>query len=167
MLCDICQAIFSQPRKLSCGTYYPWGHTNRTFIAAREAGCHICNLIWENGSYDRNYYDHFPDRCTYAFRVLNPEWARHGLGPKWLVPASGGDGDDYSEVSKYLRDMDNDPIINQVASLLTTESDELFDKSTDFWLVLDFYCPGPRIVLPLEIVRGKDAVFFGFDLSDH
>jgi hypothetical protein len=167
MLCDICQAIFSKPRKLSCGTYYPWGHTDLTFVAAREAGCHICNLVWENGTYHHDYRDNFANNCTYAFKVLNPEWARHGEGPKWIVPTTRRHSDDSSAVSRYLHDMENDPIINHVASLLARESDKISNKSVDFWLVLDFYCPGPRIVLPLEIVRGEYAEIFHFELSGH
>ena len=172
MLCDTCQAIFSEPRKLSCGTYYPWGHTHKTFVAAREAGCHICNLVWENASYDGcdpKYDEDFPDGCTYAFRVLNPDWARSGKGPKWLVPVTSRDDDYYdpSQASRYMRDMENNPVINHVASLLATESDELFNKSVDFWLVLDFYCAGPRIVLPIEIFKGRNVGFLDFEVSDH
>jgi hypothetical protein len=162
MLCDICQGIFSCPRKLSYGTYYPWGHTNRTFVAARQGGCHLCDLVWYNvsynlGTHDPRYSDEFPNRCTYAFKVLNPEWARRGKGPKWLVPASGRGDDEFTEVSRYKVAIENDPTNNQLSSLLAADSEEIFSISTDFWLVLDFYCPGPRIILPLEIVRGKGA----------
>lgn len=172
MLYDICQGISSSPRKLSYSTYYPWGHANRTVVIAQRAGCHLCNFVWHNASYnlrthDPRYSDEFPNRCTYAFKALNPEWAQHGKGPKWLVPASGGDGDNFLEVGRYMLEIENDPTKNQLYSLLAADSEEIFNISTDFWLVLDFNCPGPRIVLPLDVIRGRSAVLLNLILDNY
>jgi hypothetical protein len=158
MLCNICQAVFAQPRKLGYGTYYPWGHNSKSFAESREAGCHLCNIVWENRSYSSSYPafdDTFPIGCTYAFKVLNPTWARHGQGSQWLVPSDGGEEDDVDYMSRYLSAVENDPTVNQLARLLENEAEELFARQESFWMVIDFYCPGPRIIVPLEIMRGQ------------
>lgn len=161
MLCDTCLAIFAVPRKLSYGTYYPWGHSSASFAKAREGGCYLCIIVWENRSYSDPYPDYdrdFPQNCTYAFKLLNPRWARQGLGSKWLV-APEPRGDDWSDTSKYMSDVDKAPMPD-LTHLLATEADELFTKPAVFWMVIDFYCPGPRIVIPLDIVRGQYELVF-------
>jgi hypothetical protein len=68
------------------------------------------------------------------------------------VPVTSGDDED----STYMIAMrKTDPTINHLASLLATGSDKLLASKVGFWLVLDFYCPGPRVVLPVEIGKGK------------
>ena len=159
MLCDICLAIFAVPRKLSYGTYYPWGHNRESFAKARKEGCYLCTIVLENSSYSCGdsfpHFDRdFPLNCTYAFKLLNPLWARSGLGPKWLVPHDPIGNNWDTDTSKYLSEMDKAPMAD-LMHLLATESEELFTKPAFFWMVIDFYCPGPRIVIPLDIVRSQ------------
>jgi len=129
-------------------------HTKRSFRAALRAGCHLCHLIDENRSYEYLPHNEFPHLAKYAFKVLSKKWARHGKGPKWLVPVIHT-GDDDTEVSMYLREVQKDPTANGLAQLLATDSDELFNTHRDFWLVLEFYGPGAHLVLPLELATGR------------
>ncbi|PMD45621.1 HET-domain-containing protein, partial [Hyaloscypha variabilis F] len=154
MLCETCLAIFAEPRKLSYGTYYPWGHSSASFAKARKEGCHLCNIVWENRSYgdpSPEFDRDFPQGCTYAFKLLNSEWARNGRGSKWLVvPDPEGDGE--PDISEYLSAVEESPMTG-LGHLLATEAHEIFTRPAPFWMVIDFYCPGPRIVIPLDIVK--------------
>lgn len=159
MLCNFCQDIFSTPSALSFGTYYPWGHTLESFEAARLAGCHLCNLVWENISYNSTgsgYKGAFTENCTYAFKVLNADWARRGKGSMWLSQVTW-DVDEEFDSKTYVAAMGNDPgdSIKHLASILKTGSEAQIAELGKFWLVLDFYCPGPRIVLPLEVLQSR------------
>jgi hypothetical protein len=81
-----------------------------------------------------------------------------GLGSKWLV-APEPRGDDWSDTSKYMSDVDKAPMPD-LTHLLGTEAEELFTKTAVFWMIIDFYCPGPPIVIPLDIVRGQYELVF-------
>jgi hypothetical protein len=112
--------------------------------------------VWENRSYGnpRPEFDRdFPQHSTYAFKLLNPEWARNGRGSKWLV-VPDPKGDDEPDASEYLSAVEEAPMTD-IAHLLATEADEIFAKPAVFWMVIEFDCPGPRIVIPLDIVKGK------------
>lgn len=148
MLCSACQEIFSQPRKLSYGAYYPWFQTRPSYLLALEAGCHLCNVIEESRSYENRSNNEFPQNIKYSFLALSEEWARHGKGPKWLLPRI--DEDDPDELAKYREQVEKDPTANKVAHLLATDSDKLIDNPPDFWLVLEFCGPGTLFALPLE-----------------
>jgi hypothetical protein len=150
MLCKACQEIFSSPRKLSYGTYYPWNQTKSSFIIALREGCHLCNVIEENRSYSNcSGSSFFPTEIKYAFKVLNDQWARHGNGPMWLVPNVGGD--ELHELERYLSVVEMDPTPNGLGHLLATDSDKLVDDPPDFWLMLELYGPRYHLVLPLEL----------------
>lgn len=170
MLCDICQIIFSESRVLSIGTYGELCYDRDSFRAGRQAGCHVCNLIWEKRSYlhKKSKYDPeiedddwFPSNCTYAFKVLNAEWAHHGKGGMWLVPVDVDEDmeGDALQISLEAGTRNDIESIDYLASLLRAGSDELFSESMKFWLVLDFYCQLPRLALPLEIARGTSTLF--------
>jgi hypothetical protein len=148
MLCRACKYIFSRPRKLSYGAYYPWNQTRESFLLALSAGCRLCNVIEEAWSYETRSNDQFPYNIKYAFLALSEEWARHGKGAKWLVPHIGED--DYHEVARYREVVEKDPTSNQVAHLLATDSDRLINDPPDFWLTLELCGPGILLTLPLE-----------------
>lgn len=152
MLCKACQEIFSRPRKLSYGTYYPWNQTRTSFLASLRAGCHLCGLIEENRSYGGHpeIYEPFPYEIQYAFKALSRDWARHGNGPKWVVPQVSGLCDDEMDVVMYLLAVETDPTPNKLGHLLATDSDDLVNSPHDFWLVLELYGPGAQFILPLE-----------------
>lgn len=159
MLCSVCEDIFSEPRELTIGTYYPWRHSHATFLTARKAGCQICNNIFENLSYasleQRTIFDESSLSMRYAFKVLNADWARHGKGGKWLR-VDTSDLDEWDDEARIYRErVKGDASLLHLAKLLSENSKELLVAEMRFWLVLDFYCAGPRIVLPLEITPGK------------
>lgn len=140
------------PRKLTYGTYYPWNQTVDSFVAALAEGCQLCNLIEENRSYKQESSVHFPVDIAYSFKSLSSAWARHGNGPKWMVPYHYRTNE-MSEMQLYLEEVERDPTPNGLGHLLATDSDELERTSTDFWLVLEFYGPLSHLVLPLEFIR--------------
>jgi hypothetical protein len=148
MLCHACQGIFSRPRKLSYGEYYSWNQTRASFLLALSAGCHLCSVIEETRSYENRTNNEFPYNVKYAFLALSEEWARHGNGPKILVPQI--DSDDPEAVAKYRERVEMDPTANNVARLLATDSDELVNNPPDFWLTLELCGPGILLTLPLE-----------------
>ncbi|KAK2612607.1 hypothetical protein QQS21_001379 [Conoideocrella luteorostrata] len=158
MLCEACQDIFSSPRKLSCGTYYPWKQNPDSFQQALKARCHLCSLIQENRSYNGHRDDEFPKSIKYAFKALNPTWARSGNGPKWLVPQFKDD-DEHVPVdkSRYVNQFQKDPTPNSLGNLLATDSETLVSEAANSWLVLEFYGPGAQIVLPLELATRNEA----------
>jgi hypothetical protein len=158
MLCSVCEEIFSEPRELTIGTYYPWLHNHASFKAARDAGCQICHSIFENMSYSspkqRSLFDKVPLKMTYAFKVLNADWAQHGRGTNWLR-VDTSDLDEWDDEARiYVDRLKGDQSLVHLARLLSQNSEELFADDMQFWLVMDFYCAGPRIVLPLEIMPG-------------
>jgi hypothetical protein len=102
MLCEACQEIFSTPRKLTFGAYYPWKQDATSFRAALRARCHLCSLIEESYSYEQHVSGAFPSNVRYAFKAINPTWARYGRGQKW--PARQTHCDDYDgtrEIEMY------------------------------------------------------------------
>lgn len=152
MLCEACQDIFSSPRKLSCGTYYPWEQNPSSFQKALKEKCHLCSLIEENRSYIGHRNDEFPECIKYAFKALSPDWARFGKGPKWLVPQFKDDDEHVpTNQSRYLRQFEKDPTPNRLGTLLATDSETLVSEAENSWLVLEFYGPGAQVVLPLEL----------------
>jgi hypothetical protein len=157
MLCEACQDIFSRPRKLTYGTYYPWNQTIASFAAALRAGCHLCSLIQESRSYGNLGDDPFPNCVKYAFKALSQDWAQYGKGQKWLVPQTsrGDDGDDEGERARYMRLAETDPTPNGLGQLLATDAEEVVEEAAQFWLVLEFYGPGAQVVLPMEIATGR------------
>ena len=166
MFCEACQDIFSTPRKLSYGTYYPWKQTHASFRAALDAGCHLCSIIDESRSYHGAPADGFPTEIKYAFKALNPDWARDGEGMKWLVPqtsdSSCWEPENFeTELSVYLREVEMDPTPNNLGKLLALDAVEVVDAINKFWLVLELYGPGVQIVLPMEIATGKFALVHG------
>jgi hypothetical protein len=159
MLCEACQDIFSTPRKLSYGTYYPWKQNVASFQAALRTGCHLCNLIEENRSYDGHPNKAFPGGIRYAFKALNPDWARSGKGQKWLAPQTPGEDEDgEGEVDRYLSQVEMDPTPNGLSSLLATDSERLVNEAANSWLVLEFYGGYDQIVLPMELASRKSSV---------
>ncbi|OAL56187.1 HET-domain-containing protein [Pyrenochaeta sp. DS3sAY3a] len=152
MLCRACQEIFSSPRTLSCGTYYPWKQTAASFRDAIRAGCHLCNLIEESRSYDKHRDDTFPQDTRYAFKALNPKWARSGRGPKWFVPQTNTqDGDEETERERYLNRFQQDPTPNGLGQHLAMDSEELDREMANSWLVLEFYGGAGQVLLPIEL----------------
>jgi hypothetical protein len=114
-LCAACANIFSSPRRLAYGKYYPWNQTPASFAAALEYGCHLCHLIDECRSYqqprqpadqEQNNIVHlgndslvgkhtnssrpFPLDTSYAFKALSDRWARDGKGHQWMAPQTSG-----------------------------------------------------------------------------
>lgn len=51
-----------------------------------------------------------------------------------------------------MSDVDKAPMPD-LTHLLGTEAEKLFTKTAVFWMIIDFYCPGPPIIIPLDIVR--------------
>jgi hypothetical protein len=157
MLCKACQDIFSSPRKLSYGTYYPWKQNAASFQVALKTGCHLCNLIEENRSYQEPSVEGFPSDIRFAFKALNPDWARSGKGPKWFVPQTKClDGGEVIELDNYLNQIETDPTPNGLASLLATDSEKLLSE-VNYWLVLEFYGKCVQIVLPMELAASKNG----------
>jgi len=148
MLCRAYQEIFSRPRKLSYGAYYPWSQTRESFLCALRNGCHLCNLIEGTRSYESSSNNNFPQQIRYALLALSEEWARDGRGPKWLVPQLHED--DAGEVAEYLDKVEKDPTSDKVAHLLATDSDKLINDPPGFWLILELCGPGTLFALPLE-----------------
>jgi len=154
MLCEACQDIFSEPRKLSFGTYYPWKHTPATYAASLKAGCQLCNNIEESLSYNPDTNCEFPQNTTYAFKALGHGWARYGEGQKWLVPQLSR-VHDFDEMNTYTRLAEMDPTPNQLGQLLATDASAAAAEARESWLVLEFYGSHTPIVLPIEIATGK------------
>ncbi|PQE05065.1 hypothetical protein CJF31_00002227 [Rutstroemia sp. NJR-2017a BVV2] len=163
MFCNACQDIFSSPRKLSYGTYYPWQQNVASFQAALRIGCHLCNLIEESRSYDGDPNEAFPEGIRYAFKALNPKWACSGEGQKWLAPQTGScDEDEEREADSYWNQFEMDPTPNGLASLLAMDSERLVSEAANSWLVLEFYGARDQIVLPMELATGKHSLHWGF-----
>ncbi|KAH7176061.1 heterokaryon incompatibility protein-domain-containing protein [Dactylonectria macrodidyma] len=156
-ICAVCNDIFAQPRQLTYGTYYAWGHTVTSYSAALTGGCHLCTIV-EGACSNMNIRStsaEFLQDVRYAFKVLNWDWACFGEGKPWLTPPFNGDYEDEQEVQRATIISDQDPTDYKLATLLCTDSDELFDGSREFWLVLQFtalsWGDGSKIVLPLEL----------------
>jgi hypothetical protein len=116
---------------------------------ALRAGCHLCNLIEENRSYEERSNDEFPYKIKYAFIALSEEWTRHGHGSKWMIPQIQ-DADDFTELATYLDVVEKDPTSSNTGHLLATDLDELINNPSDFWLVLELCGPRTLLALPLE-----------------
>jgi len=129
-LCRACQDIFSSPRKLAFGSYQPWRQTPDSFRLALQAGCHICNLVEESRTYGPRPTRAFPVNVRYSFKPLNPEWARHGISPKWYAPLES-----LGELDAYLSRFDEDPTPNKLGTLLATDAENLVQEAADSWLV--------------------------------
>jgi hypothetical protein len=153
-LCEACQDIFSSPRRLAYGTYYPWNQTAASFELALSAGCHLCNLIEQGRSYNHAKRYKFPESIKYAFKALNSDWARYGNGPKWLVPEDQNGGeDDEIKIRRYLLEVEKDPTPNNLGSLLATDSESIPKEMENSWIVLEFYGPNHQITLPMELAN--------------
>jgi hypothetical protein len=105
----------------------------------------------------RATFDKAPLHMSYAFKVLNADWAQYGKGSKWLGVDLSDLDEWHDEARIYRERVQGDESLVHLARLLSENSKELFNDDMRFWLVLDFYCAGPRIVLPLEIMSGKLA----------
>ncbi|KAK3394998.1 heterokaryon incompatibility protein-domain-containing protein [Podospora didyma] len=155
MLCVACQRIFERPRLLAYGTPYRWHQTQKSFHLAVDAGCHLCNVIYESRSYESQgpqSWD-FPDQVKYAFKAINPVWARSGKGQQWLVPqtSEGRDSGDFADL-EYFRQLHLDPTPNGLGELLATDSDEAVREAANTWLVLELIGPSVLLKLPMELV---------------
>jgi hypothetical protein len=154
MICDNCQRIFAKPRKLAFGTYYHWPHNKRSFLASIAAGCSLCNLIWDNlrrqncEPKERIDYNSLSN-LRYAFKALNTEWARFGIGSMWLAPVEPPD-EIFESPSVQALASEVEASISHLAKLLETRSGLLEAKSMEYWLVMELYGPGIHVVLPLE-----------------
>jgi hypothetical protein len=166
MLCNACQDIFSAPRNLAYGSFYPWKQTPCSYTASLKAGCQLCNVIEEGRSYTGNTNSHFPQDMRYAFKALGQDWARHGKGPQWLVP-SISEAHEFDEADEYLRQAAMDPTPNKLGHLLAIDAEDAADQAKESWLVLELYGPRAHIVLPIEIATGRYRVILHIPLGVH
>ena len=131
-----------------------------SFQAALRKGCHLCNLIEENRSYDKHAKNKFPEKIRYAFKALNPEWARSGQGQKWVAPQTvGASEDEQVEMDQYMSQLEMDPTPNGLASLLATDSERLVTEAANSWLVFELYGDRIQIVLPMELAVRKNSLY--------
>lgn len=152
MLCSACQEIFSRPRQLAYASIAPWGQTPQSFRRSLADGCHLCTLIEENRSYNDYRSPHFPRNVNYAFKPLNPEWARSGSAFKWYAyQHSYGDDEDPSWSLQHFREgVLQDPTPNRLGTLLATDAPNLAEEAAESWIVLEFF-GDEQILLPVEI----------------
>ncbi|KAJ8130589.1 hypothetical protein O1611_g3038 [Lasiodiplodia mahajangana] len=135
---------------------------------ALRLGCRLCIMVQESISYRDDKPDGFPYHVRYAFKALNPCWARDGTGPEWLVPqkqkqeaaklksSSEHSDDDELVLKRYLHEVDKDPTPNGLGSLLAADADEVVNEARKSWLVLEFYGPGAHVVLPMELATNDE-----------
>lgn len=89
----------------------------------------------------------------YAFKALNPSWARNGQGQKWLVPAKTKRN---NESENFLDDVERDPTPNGLGHLLATDADNLPSETAKVWLSLELHGKTGYCILPMELaVRGQ------------
>lgn len=157
MLCSPCNKIFTANWKIGYTKFKKWGHTPRSYEAARDAGCHICNLIWEHLSYSGI---HSPTEAladysvTYTLRLLNAEWALHGGGEKWINIQELEDTTDLDPV-EVSESREASSSVDEMKEILRTEPQRVLDGSVIFWPVLYFQGFSRQVTLPLEILTGK------------
>ncbi|KAK4224651.1 heterokaryon incompatibility protein-domain-containing protein [Podospora fimiseda] len=157
MLCSACQEIFSRPRKLAYASIQPWTQTPETFKLAKELGCHLCHLIEAARGYDsiKGSSSCFPNNISYAFKPINPNWARYGVGLKWYAFQSSKTEDDQEELEEFRQGVELDPTANNLAHLLATDAPNLRQEAASSWMVLQFY-GRENIVLPIELFDPDD-----------
>ncbi|KAK0633927.1 heterokaryon incompatibility protein-domain-containing protein [Immersiella caudata] len=155
MLCSACERIFSEPRRLAYGSISPWMQSVTSFRRALKDGCHLCNIIEENRSYNEHQSPEFPRNVNYAFKPLKPSWARKGTGHKWYAyQQSTYDDDPAFELADFIRGVEMDPTPNGLGALLATDADNLLDEAKKSWMVLEFL-GNEHILLPMEICTGE------------